>query len=48
MDHIVSHCGKTLEKTNNDISTETALKNAMEQEDTYVYIYIQEDTYIYI
>ena len=34
MDHIVSYCGKTLEKTNNDISaTETALKNAMEQEE---------------
>ena len=34
MDHIVSYCGKTLEKTKNDISsTETALKNAMEQEE---------------
>ena len=34
MDCIVSYCGKTLEKTNNDISaTETALKNAMEQEE---------------
>ena len=34
MDRIVSCCGKTLEKTNNDISaTETALKNAMEQEE---------------
>ena len=34
MDHIVSYCDKTLEKTNNDISaTETTLKNAMEQEE---------------
>ena len=34
MEHIVSYCGKTIEKTNNDISaTETALKNAIEQEE---------------